>query len=397
MLIVYPFLQGLIKYNNISTIIYICYMTENLFHVGDIVALTSHPYHYTLTNIKVSGEPLQLSPLMVITEVYLGRIKKDGPVMPSCKCLWFSTKLQNFEYAWIKFVDLKVIQPARSTINSFFLKPGQLFTLRSMDIELGKLKSSLQFNDAKASNPTGDTVLTALLPFLCPVLHSGEVARHSSKLPVHEKGTGKEIRKVHSWDVKCFWYNSHGDKLSQATLPIEALQLVKPANDGHLEAMDAVIELGQFITTIHEKQHTLMKPKHMAYRSGYYFLRAFDYLRNDNVEINIDESFEYKIYSANYIRKAPVFDVRTNPVTSNKEAEKEVIRCIRLALRNKHLIRIKYKNRHGELSIRTLKDFEVIKSKKTKLSKYVVGYCCLRREERTFKISRIQQVEELII
>ncbi|MET3499978.1 hypothetical protein ABIC45_001569 [Mucilaginibacter rubeus] len=372
-------------------------MAEDLFHVGDIVALTSHPYHYSLTNIKVSGEPLQVSPLMVITEVFFGKIKKDGPSVQSCKCLWFSTKLQNFEHAWIKFADLKIIEPARSIVHPIFVEPGQLFTLRSMDIELGKLKSSLQFNDAKASIPTGDTVLTALLPFLCPVLHASQVARHISNLPVYEKGTRKVIRAVHSWDVKCFWYNPLGDKLSQATLPIEALKLVKLANEGYLEAMDTVIELGQVITTILEKQYTVIKPKHLAYRSGYYFLRAFDYLRNENIEINIDENFDYNTYSVHFIRKAPIFDVRTKPVTGVKEIKKEVTRCIKLALRDKHQIRIKYKNRHGELSIRTLKDFEVIKSPKTKLSKYVIGYCCLRNEERTFKISRIQQIEELIV
>jgi hypothetical protein len=87
--------------------------------------------------------------------------------------------------------------------------------------------------------------------------------------------------------------------------------LVKPTNDGHLEAMDTTIELGQVITTILEKQHTVIKPKHIAYRSGYYFLRAYDYLRNENIEINFDDIFEYKTYSVHFIRKAPIFDVRT--------------------------------------------------------------------------------------
>jgi hypothetical protein len=81
------------------------------------------------------------------------------------------------------------------------------------------------------------------------------------------------------------------------------------------------------------------------------------------------------------------------PVTCVKAIKKEVIRCIKLALRDKHLIRIKYKNRHGELCIRTLKDFEVIKSTKTKLSKYVIDYSFLCKEERTFKISHIQHLK----
>ena len=372
-------------------------MTEIPFQIGDVVALTSHPYHYTLTNIKVSGEPLQLSPLMVITEIFFGKKKKDEPAIQSCKCLWFSTKLHNFEHAWIKFADLKIIHPAKSIINPIHMLPGQLVTLRSMDIELGKLKSSLQFSDAKASNPTGDTVLTALLSFLCPVLHTIDVTRHVTKLPTHEKGTEKEIRRVQTWDVKCFWYNPLGDKLSQAILPIEALQLIEPSNGGHLEAMDEVIELSQVITTVIGSQPTVLKPKHIAYRSGYYFLRAFDYLTNENIEINIDENFEYDIYLNHFIRKAPILDVRTKPVTSNKAIKKEVLRCVKLALREKHFIRIKYKNRHGELSIRTLKDFEIINSLKTKSPKYLVGYCCLRKEERTFKITRIQHIEELVI
>lgn len=398
MLIVCPFLQGLIKCNNNSRVnIIFVFMTENPFHLGDIVALMSHPYYRSLTNIKVSGEPLLLSPLMVVTEVFLGKLRKEGPSDPQCKCLWFSAKSQSFEHAWIKFADLKLIEQCQSMIYPPTSEMGTLLTLRSMDIELGKLKSSIRFNDINLSNPAADNIMTALLSFLCPVMQLKRVVKHKSKLPIHDKATGEIIREVPAWEVNCFWYNAPGDKLSEATLPIEALRLVTIIEESQLVEIDDAIQLGNVMETVIDKQVTVIKPKHIAYRSGYYFLRAYDYWTNENIEININEEFDYTFFSGHFTRKGPIWDARTKLPRGRNAMKKEIVRHIRLAKRDRHLVRIKYKNRHNELSVRTLRDFELLKMAKGELPKYLVGFCSLRKEERTFKISRIQQVEELIV
>jgi hypothetical protein len=176
---------------------------------------------------------------------------------------------------------------------------------------------------------------------------------------------------------------------------MEALRLVELIEEGKLDRIDEAIELNEAFVTVIDRKTTLLTPKHIAHRSGFYFLRAFDYLKNENIEVNIDKAFLFDSYPAYFIRKAPVFDVRSKAGMSAKTGKKEILHCIKLAKRNKHLIRIKYKNRNEELSVRTLRDFELVKGIKT--PKYLVGFCELRQEERTFKVNRVQNVEELII
>lgn len=366
-------------------------------NIGDVVALKSHPYFRNLTNIKVSGEPLHLSPLMVVTEIFLGKMKAGEEPVFRCKCLWFSSKMQTFEHAWIKLIDLKIVSVKREYIVPNLLSPGELVTLRSMDLELSKLKSSLNFNDTRSSIPNGDTVMSALLSFLSPTLHVIDLKKHNSKLQIHDKNTGEIIRMVPEWDVKCFWYNALKNTFSEVVLPIEAFKFVNEMSFKILNQIDTAVEFDQVFIVQLEEEQILVKPKHLAYRSGYYFLRAFNYITNSNIEINVDSSFSFIIKEDYYVQKAPNFDVRINPKTGVKALRKEIIKCIKFAAKRKHHIRIKYKNRHDELSVRTLWNYDLIKGGASKTSKYLIGFCGLRLEERTFKIDRIQSVEELIL
>ena len=43
---------------------------KDLFNLGDIVALKSHPYATEHHKILVSGEPFLISPMMVIVEIF---------------------------------------------------------------------------------------------------------------------------------------------------------------------------------------------------------------------------------------------------------------------------------------------------------------------------------------
>ena len=45
------------------------YMYIDEFKIGEIVAITSHPYSENLSNIIISGDASQIPPLFVIIEV----------------------------------------------------------------------------------------------------------------------------------------------------------------------------------------------------------------------------------------------------------------------------------------------------------------------------------------
>ena len=102
---------------------------KHSFKLGDIVALSSHPFTSSKHDILIGGEPQLISPLMIIVEI-LGdvqnlydenvgnQIQGKGGVTAQCKCMWYSSKSFQFEEALISSKLLKKIQED----NDFVLK-----------------------------------------------------------------------------------------------------------------------------------------------------------------------------------------------------------------------------------------------------------------------------------
>lgn len=135
-------------------------MTSNTPSIGDIVALNSHPYHSTQTNILIGGEPQLTSPLMVVVETVgdaqnsfdenVGMQIHDKGKSCQCKCIWYSTKSHQFEEVWISSKVLKKTTPKdlNHTIDKqkFIDKSigyGSLVTLKTSALEIAKQKSSI--------------------------------------------------------------------------------------------------------------------------------------------------------------------------------------------------------------------------------------------------------------
>ena len=86
--------------------------------------------------------------------------------------------------------------------------------------------------------------------------------------------------------------------------------------------------------------------------------------------------------------------------------EEEVYDFIVAAQKVKSYLRIKYKNINDKVTYRTIRDYtcvevfgkvELSDVGKRKVYRYLVGYCCSKKEERTFKVNRILRIEELNI
>ncbi|MBB5620961.1 hypothetical protein HDE69_002014 [Pedobacter cryoconitis] len=376
-------------------------MHSQVLKIGDIVSLKSHPYINKITTIIISGEPLLSPPLMVIIEkITLKSADKTNLNDVSnyeYVCAYFSNKLHTFEKIKVKGIHLKLIieSNTESSISREEVFPGVMVTLKSMDYELAKKKSSFTFEDTSLNNGSDNTTITALLTYLPPTLHVISLKEHQTKHPTHNNE--EVIRLVPSWDVKCFWYNSHKEKMSEEIFPLESLKIVVSADEGTIEKITDFISKSSAIEITHLNESYLIKPRIINYRSGYYFLRGYDFVLNRITEHKIAYPTIFTEAETHIIKKVPSFDIKTNPAAATKDfIISEIKTAIGNAEGNKNYIRIQYRSRNEIVTLRTLKNYKYVEvDEEEKKYGYVIGFCCLRMAERAFRTDRIQQVEEL--
>lgn len=376
-------------------------MDSEVLNIGDVVSLKSHAYLTNITNIIISGEPLLLPPLLVVTEkvTIQPSINNNGSKEETYEyiCRYFSSKQHTFETIKVKALHLKLIiaNEERNAISIDEVFPGAMVTLKSMDYELAKKKSSFTFEDTSLNHGADNTTISALLTNLCPTLHVISVKKHTTKHPTHNKED--EIRLVPSWDIKCFWYNSHKEKFSEEIFPLESLKIVIPVDQGIIEKIMEIISKSSVLEVTELNDYFLIKPRIITYRSGYYFLRGYDYVLNRIVEHKIAYPNTFNKVERPVLKKVPSFELKSNPTAASREFVVNEIKMAVLAAKpQKNYIRIQYKSRNEIITLRTIKDYDFIEAEEDgKKHNYLVGFCCLRMAERSFRIDRIQQLEEL--
>lgn len=139
--------------------------------LGDIVALKLHPFTATNTSIIISGDAQHISPLMVVETLIESKNIYDEQTgdlkgKKQCKCIWFS--IHNFEEAWISSEHLKIIKSEEQgkEEKEVAFEIGSFVSLKTLEIELGKRKSTLKTQ----GYGTKEVSMTALLSFVPPVL-----------------------------------------------------------------------------------------------------------------------------------------------------------------------------------------------------------------------------------
>jgi len=373
-------------------------MESKRFNIGDVVALSTHPYFNNGVNVILSADHLLLSPLMVVSEIHKSTFAFGGKKEKSFKykCLWFSNKTNKFEYGEIEESDLKLIVMSETTINKNFLTRGKRVAFKTTQMELGKKKSSLNYDDTTITENAGSSTISSLLTFLPPIMQVVDVTPHLSKHQLENKAK-EEIRKVVSLDVKLNYFDPTNDKLREVTLPLESLELIHELDVKTLKLLNLAIKISRHLLVDWDGKTTLFKPRSLAYRTGLYFLRGYDLLSNSIEEFAIIGGLKLKPIKKPIVKVAPQFDIETTPAAATLTyIENEIIALITDAQAAKNYIRIKYKNRNEKISYRTIKNYKIITVNEMGLHvSYLVGHCLLRHDKRSFRVDRIQSIEHL--
>lgn len=388
------------------------------FEVGDIVALKSHPYSKELLNVLISGDPLNITPLMVILEVVKERtqynehtgVELNGKF--KCRCYWYSQNTSKFEEKWVNSDMIKLIKRGQEKIQKEELIPGALITLKTHKLESEKRKVSSRqedtFRNDKISVSQMESSCETLVPFLTftpPVMQVCSIKKNDSKDPTFDKKEGYAIRKRSNLLVKCQWFNSSLNKFSEEYFPIEALLLfTELPSDQTLIQLNTTIQKGLWMSYQDSTYTTILKPQEINFNSGKYSIRGFDYLKNRIKSLELTRSsvmnelkepfttsFPEKGFTKDFFEDENLDDYFV------REAETTISK----AKTDKKYIRIQYQNRKGKLTTRTIKNFDIseyeftLKSGKKEKIPYLIGHCLLKDKERTFKMARIQRVETL--
>lgn len=366
--------------------------------IGDIVTLNSHPYFNNLTSILISGDSIQTPPLMIVTEIFVEHKNNydeqtgDFKGVIQCKCVWYSTNHHQFEEVWISERMLKIIEKHKEVEES--LETGMLISLKTLNLELKKQKSYLKSvgYDNKQSN------ISALLTFVPPVMQIVGKSRNECKDPMFDGKTGIQKRYISQDLIKCKWYNSFTEKFSEKLLPAEALQMINQVNEDILKEIQTSIKESTYCEFMYMEKKLLVQPKEISFRSGYYYLIAYDYFSNKIEEFEINFISKLEIIEKYWIEKFPNFN------SNDRDFSPENIKELKLKILEKYIDKsyflIVYKNRNNIFSTRTLKDCKIIGitiDEKAFEDDYLQAYCLSKKEIRYFKIERIQSIEVLNI
>ncbi len=372
------------------------------FKIGDIVALTSHPFTALSQDVLIGGDPLLISPLMVIVEIIGDSqnlydentgllLQEKSHKTAQCKCIWYSSKSFQFEEAWLSTKLLKRIKEKNSNSvlkekdnsdNYQNIQIGAKVTLSTAKMELKKLKSSYKSeaeNERISINP--------LLSFVSPIMQIIGTAKNDLKEPSYDTKTGKKKREVSDLLIKCKWFNPSSEKMSEKLLPIDALTLIPDVDEEKLNDLQAFIKNKKHILIAYKGVQTILKPERIICVHGFYRLSGYDYIKNTlntfpinkNLSLPIEGCQPYSIKHSNFKEE------NTDYVTQLEEV-------IINAIQNKNYLRIKYCDRHGNVTTRSVSNF---KHSRTENGNYLEGMCMLRKAERQFHLDRIQFLEVL--
>lgn len=364
------------------------------FKIGDIVALTSHPFTASRQDVFIGGDPLQISPLMVVVEI-VGDLQQNlydentGLLLQEkshktaqCKCIWYSSKSFQFEEAWLSTRLIKKIKEKDDSNNYQNIQIGAKVTLSTAKMELEKLKSSYKGeaeNERISINP--------LLSFVSPIMQIIGTAKNDFKEPIYDSKTGRKKREASDLLIKCKWFNPSSEKMSEKLLPIDALTLIPDVDEEKLNEIQDFIKNKKHIIIAYKGAQTILKPERIICVHGFYKLSGYDYIKNalNTFTINKNLSLPKEGCQPYLIKHSNFKEENTNYITQLEEV-------IIDAIQNKNYLRIKYCDRHGNVTIRSISSFE---HSKTDNGNYLIGTCMLRKAERQFHLDRIQFLEVL--
>ncbi|SDG59139.1 hypothetical protein [Mucilaginibacter gossypii] len=365
------------------------------FTIGDAVILKTHPFQETIHSIVISGEYLMTPPIMVVTEVINHDEDVDPPILNKYKCVWFSSKKNQFQESNLLETDLRRLEIEGTDYDNFL--PGSLVALKTLPVELGKersfMHSELSSNSSKKTN-----TLSGLLSFVSPIMTLCEIKEHDLEKGSKVSPDIKRKKIYPDYVAKCKWFNAVGEKFSEELLPLASLMIIMEPDNELLSILDKAIKEETCINCL----NTILKPLQLSNRSGIYYITYFDYVLNRNVNKEVSEIIDPIVISNPFKTHAPIFKKRKKGGKSILKLTTEVETLLNNALKrkSKNYLFIKYQDRFGQITTRTLSNYEVIEgeddlSPTKDLVKYLRAFCHLRGSDRNFRVKSIIEISEL--
>ncbi|WP_370584480.1 WYL domain-containing protein [Parapedobacter sp. ISTM3] len=226
---------------------------------------------------------------------------------------------------------------------------------------------------------------------------------------VFDTKTGKRKHHHPKVDFKVRYYNAASDKWSVSMLPLECFEPIEDVSE-QVAILSSDIEKGvtyqvdvSLLEPILQSQFSepfaLLEPREVSYINGSYTLKAYDWIQNKTLVLDIPlPDFAAQISKDNlFLGDAfPDFDFTEGSRAPAWEGLfTEFNDFIAKYSDEKNYLVLTYINRAGNVTTRTIKDYFVVpKSTKTS-SDYLQAYCCKKKERRSFRYDRIQSIKVL--
>lgn len=202
---------------------------ESLYKLGDLVTYLTNPFLKSVNELVLKAKSEYTPPVLVVFEINNPKNfnEQTGKKDVQYNCIFFNSKTCLFERKWFKETELKFVSDYENGSGNEFetisLSDAQQyvnkkFILKSVDVELKKLKSNFEKTD------NVKTKITAHLDFVSPILTVLEVLSNENK-KVFDNITGTKLRSAVLF--KCKWFNAAKQTFSEDLIPSNVLTNVE--------------------------------------------------------------------------------------------------------------------------------------------------------------------------
>lgn len=202
------------------------------FKLGDLVVIKS----YYADKSIVTGDPLHIQPIMVVTGIEIESKKKKthdseigNQIAERIKyfVMWFDNAQSNFveKIVYQSFLE----QFDESKTDKINYKFGDVVRFRTASFEIKKKKESSSAIDTCYTKKAGNlddnektvNTLASLMTFVCPDLICSGIKLNENKTTFDDFGNLK--KECSKQLVKVLWFNPNQQKYSEEYIPIECL------------------------------------------------------------------------------------------------------------------------------------------------------------------------------
>lgn len=352
-------------------------------NLGDLVLFKTHPYAYNLNPIKISGNALFTSPIMVIDQLSYKDV--DKVKLSRVRCRFYNSNTNKIEENWFRCEELELL---KNNSQEFFNSDFELFgsyTLKSCIDELKKLKAIFQIENSQTK-----TLSTSFLNYLPPVFIVID------KVTLNVKGN-LQLKNFCSTGYKVKWFSPDSGKFKEDILPeIILTKINQPCDISYLESEIKAksiynYDLSNPINILNTNKflaNSIFRIIDIRFNHISVILKIFDIILNIEFEISLEEFLKIrtpkaKIYSDYFIDTYPklVSNIFKYPY--------------QVPLKEGIIYRIKYLNAQGEKTSRCVVILRTIKEENdSEEGMLLEAFCFLRCDIRYFWTKRILQISE---